>query len=341
MSHQYPGYAGDGPPPYPGGAPPGPAGYTQPGYPPQQGGYPPQQGGYPPQQGGYPPQQGGYPPQQGGYPPQQGGYPPQQGFGQPGFGPFVPRMDPSQNDAIVTNGDPKEDGAGGFGSSFSNKAIRHAFIRKVYLILTLQLSFTLGIVALFTLHEDTKMWVQRHSWIYWCSYGVFLVTYITIMCCGSVRRKHPWNLILLCLFTAAFTYMVAMISSFYSTYIVLMATGLTAGICLLLTLFAVQTKWDFTGCGMFLCVASLVVMLFGIAALIVGMFTNIGILNLVYAGLIALLFSMYLVYDTQQIVGGRKHEISPEEHIYGAVILYVDIMQIFMALLSLVGSSDS
>ena len=86
--------------------------------------------------------------------------------------------------------------------------------------------------------------------------------------------------------------MVAMISSFYNTYIVLLAVGLTAGICLLLTLFAVQTKWDFTGCGMFLCVASLVVVLFGVVALIIGMFTNIAILQLVYAGLIALLFSM-------------------------------------------------
>lgn len=250
-------------------------------------------------------------------------------------------MDPSHSDAHVTNDDPKDDNVAGFGGSFSSKAIRHAFIRKVYLILTLQLSFTLGIVALFTLHDGVKSFVRRHSYLYWASYGVFLVTYITLMCCGNVRRKHPWNLILLCIFTGAFTYMVAMISSFYSTYIVLMAVGLTAGICLLLTLFAVQTKWDFTGCGMFLCVATMVVLLFGIVALIIGLFTNIGILNLVYAGLIALLFSMYLVYDTQQIVGGRKHEISAEEHIYGAIVLYMDIMQIFLALLQLVGSSDN
>ncbi|XP_043201987.1 protein lifeguard 2-like isoform X2 [Amphibalanus amphitrite] len=251
-------------------------------------------------------------------------------------------MDHGQADVhVTTNDDPKDDDVAGFGSSFSSKAIRHAFIRKVYLILTLQLSFTLGMVALFTLHHDVKLFVQRHQYIYWASYGVFLVTYITLMCCGSVRRKHPWNLILLTLFTAAFTYMVAMISSFYNTYIVLLAVGLTAGICLLLTLFAVQTKYDFTGCGMFLCVASLVVVLFGIVALIIGMFTPIPILQLVYAGLIALLFSMYLVYDTQQIVGGRKHEISAEEHIYGAIVLYIDIMQIFLALLQLVGSSDN
>ncbi|KAF0307318.1 Protein lifeguard 1 [Amphibalanus amphitrite] len=112
-------------------------------------------------------------------------------------------MDHGQADVhVTTNDDPKDDDVAGFGSSFSSKAIRHAFIRKVYLILTLQLSFTLGMVALFTLHHDVKLFVQRHQYIYWASYGVFLVTYITLMCCGSVRRKHPWNFILLTLFGA-------------------------------------------------------------------------------------------------------------------------------------------
>ena len=34
------------------------------------------------------------------------------------------------------------------------------------------------------------------------------------------------------------------------------------------------------------------------------------ILNAVWCGLIALVFSMYLVYDTQRILGGKKHSLS-------------------------------
>ena len=34
------------------------------------------------------------------------------------------------------------------------------------------------------------------------------------------------------------------------------------------------------------------------------------------------------------IMGGKKHEISPEEHIYGAIQLYVDVVYIFLAILS-------
>lgn len=45
---------------------------------------------------------------------------------------------------------PKEIVPNQFGASFSEKAVRHAFIRKVYLILMVQLLITLGIVSLFT-----------------------------------------------------------------------------------------------------------------------------------------------------------------------------------------------
>ena len=46
---------------------------------------------------------------------------------------------------------------------------------------------------------------------------------------------------------------------------------------------------------------------------------------------------MFLIYDTQMIMGGKKHEISPEEHMFAAVQLYVDVCYIFLAILNLGG----
>jgi FtsH-binding integral membrane protein len=46
---------------------------------------------------------------------------------------------------------------------------------------------------------------------------------------------------------------------------------------------------------------------------------------------------MFLVYDTQQIMGGKKYSISPEEHVFAAVQLYVDVVYIFLAILQLGG----
>ena len=45
----------------------------------------------------------------------------------------------------------------------------------------------------------------------------------------------------------------------------------------------------------------------------------------------------FLVFDTQQIIGGRKHEMSPEEYIFGALQLYLDIVYLFLMILTLVG----
>ena len=56
--------------------------------------------------------------------------------------------------------------------------------------------------------------------------------------------------------------------------------------------------------------------------------------------LLALSVSLqYLVFDTQLILGGkhRKYEISPEEYVFAALNLYLDIVSLFLLLLQLIG----
>jgi len=50
----------------------------------------------------------------------------------------------------------------------------------------------------------------------------------------------------------------------------------------------------------------------------------------------------FLVFDTQMVVGGkhRRYQLSPEEYIYGALQLYVDIVNLFILLLGLVGKRN-
>lgn len=114
-----------------------------------------------------------------------------------------------------------------------------------------------------------------------------------------------------------------------------MAVGLTAALCLGLTLFAFQTKWDFTVMGGVLFVAVLLLMLIGI----VSIFVRGKTMTMVYASLGALIFSVYLIYDTQLMMGGKhKYSISPEEYIFAALNLYLDIVNIFMYILTIIGA---
>ena len=76
-----------------------------------------------------------------------------------------------------------------------------------------------------------------------------LVCLIAMACCGSVRRKFPTNIIFLGIFTAAEGFMLGSICAYFSADAVLIAAGITCGVTLGLTLFAFQTKIDFTACG--------------------------------------------------------------------------------------------
>ena len=56
----------------------------------------------------------------------------------------------------------------------------------------------------------------------------------------------------------------------------------------------------------------------------------------------ALVFSLYIIYDTQLMLGGKhKYSLSPEEYIFAALNLYLDVTQLFMYILMIVGGARS
>lgn len=218
--------------------------------------------------------------------------------------------------------------------------VRHSFIRKVYTIISIQLLITVGIIAIFTFVQPVGEFVRRNQAIYYTSYAVFLVTYLTLACCEGPRRRFPWNIILLTVFTLAMGYMTGAISSFYETKAVIIAMIITAVVSISVTIFCFQTKVDFTSCTGLFCVLGIVMMVTGIVSAIVLAFKYIYWVHMVYAALGAICFTLFLAYDTQLVLGNRKHTISPEDYITGALQIYTDIVYIFTFVLQLVGSRD-
>lgn len=219
---------------------------------------------------------------------------------------------------------------------FSDQTIRRGFIKKVYSILMLQLTLTMSVIAIFQFHEPTREYVNHNIWPFIVTFIGFFVSIIALSCCGEVRRKAPMNFIFLGIFTAAESFFLGITASTYDTDAVLMAVGMTAAVCLALTLFAMQTKYDFTMMGGVLLVALVIFILFGFLAI----FIRTQILYIFYAAIGALLFSIFLIYDTQLMLGGKhKCAISPEEYIFAALNLYLDIINIFTYILMLVGGS--
>lgn len=193
-------------------------------------------------------------------------------------------------------------------------------------------------MSMFMYIPGVKEFSYAHSWLMIVAMVLTFVLLIVLACCPNVRRNYPTNMILLGLFTLLEAFMLGVISSHYDTDAVLMAAGITAVVSLGLTIFAFQTKWDFTMFGGILFVFIIVLFCFGLLCAII----RNRYATLAYASLGALVFAAYLVFDTQLMMGGKhKYSISPEEYIFAALNLYLDIINLFLFILTIVqGSRD-
>ncbi|XP_042311117.1 protein lifeguard 2 [Sceloporus undulatus] len=223
--------------------------------------------------------------------------------------------------------------------SWDDSNVRRVFIRKVYSIILLQLLVTVAIVALFTFCEPIKGYVQANPAWYWASYAVFFVTYLVLACCSGPRRYFPWNLILLSIFTLSMAYLTGMLSSYFDTTSILLCLAITALVCFSVTIFSFQTKYDFTSCQGVLFVMAMVLLFSGIILAITLPFGYVPWLHAIYAVLGAIVFTMFLAFDTQLLLGNRRYAMSPEEYVFGALNIYLDIIYIFSFLLQIFGST--
>eukprot|EP00091_Calanus_sinicus_P018117 TRINITY_DN4029_c0_g1_i2.p1 TRINITY_DN4029_c0_g1~~TRINITY_DN4029_c0_g1_i2.p1 ORF type:complete len:105 (-),score=40.97 TRINITY_DN4029_c0_g1_i2:452-727(-) len=84
-----------------------------------------------------------------------------------------------------------------------------------------------------------------------------------------------------------------------------------------------------------------VLMVFFLFGLIAIFLPQSRTLKLVYASIGAIIFSLYIIYDTQLMVGGsHKYSLSPEEYVFAALNLYLDIINLFMYILQIIGNRN-
>lgn len=225
---------------------------------------------------------------------------------------------------------------------FNTKQIRSAFVTKVYSILLFQLVVATFIVAWFSLHEPTKNYFKGSGywWLYVAS-AVGIVVYLVLICIESTRRSFPTNFILLLVLTLAYGLVAGIFAAHFQTITVLCAFGATAFATLVIILLAKFAPFDITTCGCALFVLALVHIFGSLILILVLVPMGYGsTASLLIAGVGAFLVSLYLLFDLQLIMGGRTMELSPEEYILAAAMLYIDIINLFQYMLILFGGRD-
>ncbi|SOV17125.1 bax inhibitor 1, putative [Plasmodium sp. gorilla clade G2] len=224
-------------------------------------------------------------------------------------------------------------------NEFSSTKIRHGFIRKVYSILSLQLLLTFGCALLAVLYKPFNAFVLTYySPLFVVGVLLSLPIMIALACAPQMARKYPSNYFILLSITLGMSLIVTLASARTNSEIFFYAFGTTAVVVIGLTIFAFQTKWDFTGWYVFLFMAFLILIVMGI----VGIFVRSKAFNLVFAGISAFILSISIIVDTQLIIGGKhkKYEFSVDDYIFATLALYMDIINLFLSILSIFSNAE-
>jgi FtsH-binding integral membrane protein len=211
------------------------------------------------------------------------------------------------------------------------KMMRLGFIRKVYGILSLQLAITIAFMSLAFVPE-IKSFLQNNMTLFWIAMALSLVILLPLVCFKRLARGVPQNYILLLLWTLCESYMLATAVSFYDPHIVMLAGVLTLAVTTSLTVYACTTKTDFTFCGGFLFCMVTILFVWGLFSIIFGFITNT-----LYCILGLLVYSIYLIYDTQLVMGKFGVEFDIDDYVFAALNIYIDIIQIFLYILQILG----
>ncbi|KAK2401708.1 Protein LIFEGUARD 4 [Trifolium repens] len=215
--------------------------------------------------------------------------------------------------------------------------LRWSFIRKVYVIIAIQLLATIAVGAVVV--------SVRPISIFFATTGAGLALYIVLIFVPFITlcplyyyyQKHPVNYLLLAVFTLSLSFVIGLSCAFTSEKVILEAVILTAVVVIALTLYtfwAASRGYDFNFLGPFLFGAILVLMVFGL----IQVFFPLGKLStMIYGCLAAIIFCGYILYDTDNLI----KRYSYDEFIWASVSLYLDIINLFLSLLTIFRAADS
>ena len=204
---------------------------------------------------------------------------------------------------------------------------RMGFVRKVYALFFAATLFAIGGVLAGLSFEPLLMFAYEHPWI------MFLIMIGGVMGAQAVRHVRGLNLVALFGFT---TLTGVVISPLIAVILrinpgsILAAGLLTVGIFGGLTAYVFVSKKDFSFLRGMMWTGLIVVILAGV----VNIFLGASALGFAVAAATLLLFSGFVLYDTSNII--RRYPTN--EYVAGALALYLDAFNIFLALLRILNS---
>ena len=215
--------------------------------------------------------------------------------------------------------------------------MREGFITKVYGIISYQILVTSIIIYLGFVSTWFQEVILKSKFFLGLNIVVTITCLFLPMFSAKLLQKMPSNYIILTLFTISFSCIISMETNKYTAKSVMSALFLTFVTAITLTYYAWKTKTDFTVHSGTLLVCLVLLICSSLIFLVVRIpFSNLLIM---YGSLV--LCCIYLIYDTQLLIGKRGKKFSEDDYILAAITLYLDIIVLFLQILKIFGEKKN
>jgi modulator of FtsH protease len=205
-------------------------------------------------------------------------------------------------------------------------AERATLVRRTYTLVFASIIVTM-IGAWFGLSQPAIMaQVAAHPFI------TMLLTFAPLLLALKLRNAFPANLGLVFLFTFIEGVAISPIMYLYgqnSPGVIGQAALLTGSTFGILTVYAWLSKRDFSAWGSFFMIGLWVL----IAVSILNFFFRSDAASLWISGVAVLVFGGLLVFDTWRL----RNVFGPDDYVQAAVTIYLDLLNMFLAILNLLG----
>jgi FtsH-binding integral membrane protein len=207
---------------------------------------------------------------------------------------------------------------------------RATLVRRTYSLVLVSVLVTM-VGASFGLSQPNLMAaVAQHPFI------AFLCMLAPLLIATRAKADFPMNIGLVLLFNFVTGVIISPALFFYGRQqpgLIGQAAVLTLGAFGILTLYAFVSRRDFSAWGSFLIVGLWVL----IGTMFLNFFFRSAAVDLWLASVTVLLFSGLLVFDTWRL----RNFYGPDEYVGAAVQIYLDLLNMFMAILRITGNRRS
>ncbi|KAI5709545.1 protein lifeguard 3-like [Diaphorina citri] len=211
--------------------------------------------------------------------------------------------------------------------------VRKKFIRKVYIILAIQLIFMVAIIYPFVFCEEFKNFVTTERWLH--TFLVICSTFniVTILCTiPYFPTKFPYNFIFLESLVVSIGILVGVFSMLFKVKTIYLGFIETLVLVIVLTAIAFFSPVDITQYKNIIVMCAILALV-GVLCSIVLLYLfprDFTIFRIVISLIFIVIICAYFLYDTQLIMGGKRRSIGPNDYVIAVVHLLMDIAFMFL-----------